>query len=156
MSFFCDKKSYEWRESTARSPVIISVLTVSAWEKNAIITNYIWKIIYKLVRKYFFPKPTQRWNKSLNWMNLVYSSKEGEDRVWFPKTECGDDFDKSLFCGAEKLKSFDWSLDLDIVLRLCQYHDSRLRSAPNLSSVTKLLITSFGLNNALSSGQLCE
>ena len=33
MSFFCDKKFYEWRESTASSPVIISVLTVQHEKK---------------------------------------------------------------------------------------------------------------------------
>ena len=33
MSFFCDKKFYEWRESTASGPVIISVLTVQPEKK---------------------------------------------------------------------------------------------------------------------------
>ena len=33
MSFFCDKKFYEWRESTASRPVIVSVLTVQPEKK---------------------------------------------------------------------------------------------------------------------------
>ena len=39
-------------------------------------------------------------NQSLN--ESVYSSKK--DWGWFPKTECWDDLDKSLYCRAEKIK----------------------------------------------------
>ena len=90
MSFFCDKKIYEWRESTASRPVIISVLTVQPEKKC---DNY---KLHKennlqISSKIFLLKTniTMDMNQRIERQFYHHIYLKGLNRVWFHKRVLG-------------------------------------------------------------------